>query len=267
MSAAVARDANARAVAKTDPWLDVAIHGYTPHALVHAGPLARVYRGTGPAAEPVAIKVYKGDGDGENQLRFEREATIGKAVAHTNVARHIAAFVAPNRDAYVVSEWVEGHTLNRWRERATGAELLDVFSQLARGLSAVHAAGVVHRDIKPSNVMIATEYAKPIRALLMDFNHAFVIDAVRRTAEGRIAGTAKYIAPEVMDGEPATVRSDLYSFGVVLAETLTVVADVPEVVRQPLNDVSAWLLEPEPMRRVPSAQVLGATLHAIRLGA
>jgi serine/threonine protein kinase len=83
-------------------------------------------------------------------------------------------------------------------------------------LAALHAAGVVHRDVKPSNVLL--EGADDAR--LTDFGIAQPDDATQLTATGEVIGTLKYMAPEVLAGEAATQRSDLYALGVVLGEAL-----------------------------------------------
>jgi tetratricopeptide (TPR) repeat protein len=155
--------------------------------------------------------------------RFLREAEIGRAVRHPNVVRTLDAGSEPREGGalhYLVMEFVRGQTL-RALLRSEGAlpeELCrHVGREVARGLEAVHGAGVVHRDLKPENVLITHD--QEVR--VMDLGVARLRDeATRLTRTGMFVGSVQYAAPEQLRGSDAEVdpRADLYALGVVLWE-------------------------------------------------
>ena len=105
--------------------------------------------------------------------------------------------------------------LSRTPPSAVDVEALAL--QLLGALEHIHAAGIVHRDVKPTNVLIAADG----RAMLTDFGIAQHEDASRLTQTGQVLGTLAYMAPEMLEGDRATPRTDLYSCGVVLRDHLT----------------------------------------------
>ena len=114
-------------------------------------------------------------------------------------------------------EFVRGHTLEQildQRKVVSAAEAVDIGLELCRAVSAVHGAGLLHRDIKAHNVMRAEDG----RIVLMDFGTGRELDD---GASSDLAGTPLYLAPEVLQGQKATVRSDIYSFGVLLYRLVT----------------------------------------------
>jgi serine/threonine-protein kinase len=119
---------------------------------------------------------------------------------------------------YIVMECLSGATLAD--EIAHGpmapARTVDVMRHILDGLGAAHERGVLHRDLKPANVLVADEG----RMKLADFGIAWSEDRAELTATGLVLGTPSYLAPERIEGEPATVRSDLYSVGVMTYEAL-----------------------------------------------
>jgi len=183
----------------------------------------------------VALKVLRAkEGDEEGKQRFLREARSAAAITHPNVAAVYQVGEADGR-LYIAMELVEGENL---RARL-GGERLDVGTacelalQIATGLAAAHDKGIVHRDLKPENVMIT-----PAGALkLLDFglakldthrSHSGDTDAAMAKTEtlvtsddGRVLGTPEYMSPEQVVGQPLDVRSDVFSFGVMLFEMLT----------------------------------------------
>jgi serine/threonine protein kinase len=165
---------------------------------------------------PVAIKVLSDTlaGDSEFLTRFRREAQVAARLSHPNLVS-VYDFDAGEERPYLVMEYVPGGDL---RERLTeGDEGIDVERLAAELLSAlrhIHAAGVLHRDVKPQNVLIAEDG----RAQLTDFGIAQPRDATSLTQTGNVLGTERYIAPEVLRGEPPSERSDLYALGMVLSE-------------------------------------------------
>ena len=162
---------------------------------------------------PVAVKVLSDTFAGEEGYlkRFAREARTAAGLQHPNLVA-IYDFSASERP-YLVMEYIEGGDL---AERIDAGQLPDperLAAELLSALRHIHAASVLHRDIKPQNVLIdANGHAR-----LTDFGIAQPADATTLTRAGHVMGTERYIAPEVLCGEPASERSDLFALGVVLA--------------------------------------------------
>jgi tetratricopeptide (TPR) repeat protein len=158
--------------------------------------------------------------------RFLREAEIGRFVRHENVVRVLdcdAARRGGETVHFVVMEYVEGQTLRGLlKELSTVPEELcrHVGREVAKGLSAIHAAGAVHRDLKPENVVITKENVVKV----MDLGLARLTEeALALSSTGAFVGTVLYAAPEQLTGEPEDLdgRADLYSLGLVLYELAT----------------------------------------------
>src|SRR4051812_33453150 len=181
-----------------------------------------VYRATHILLErTVALKVIA-PGLARNpafRARFEREWRLLAGLEHPNVIPIYEAGEEEGRP-YLSMRWVAGGDLAQRLRGTTGLEPavpLDILGQVAPALDASHERGVVHRDIKPGNVLIEGE-----RVWLTDFGAGKDLDARdTRTATGQWVGTVDYVAPELLDGETATPRSDVYSLGCLLFETLT----------------------------------------------
>jgi eukaryotic-like serine/threonine-protein kinase len=165
----------------------------------------------------VAVKVLSDvlAGDREYIARFEREARVAAGLNHANLVTIFDFAVAEERP-YLVMELVSGGTVADWIQgggfRAADVERLA--DELLVALEHIHAAGVIHRDLKPANVLIDHHD----RFRLTDFGIAQPSDATALTQTGDVIGTMKYMAPEVRAGHRATVRSDLYSLGVLLRD-------------------------------------------------
>ena len=152
--------------------------------------------------------------------RFVREARAGAAVRHENVVRIYAVEEQPT--PYLVMEYVPGVSL-QYHLDLTGPlevrEVLRIGAQIARGLAAAHATGLVHRDIKPANVLL--EGADCPQVKLTDFGLARSADDASLTQSGMVVGTPMYMAPEQARGEAFDHRADLYSLGSVLYVMVT----------------------------------------------
>jgi eukaryotic-like serine/threonine-protein kinase len=190
---------------------------YQLERLLGRGGMASVWLARDEVLErQVAVKLLSDvmASDPEYLARFRREARVAARLSHPNLVR-IFDFAGGERP-YLVMEYVPGGDL---AEHLSRGEPVDV-ERLARGLLSavahIHAAGVLHRDIKPQNLLISPDGA----ARLTDFGIALPEDATALTRTGHLLGTARYIAPEVMTGEPASQRSDLYSCGVLLGDCL-----------------------------------------------
>ena len=163
----------------------------------------------------VAIKISKA----QFSERFEREARAVAALNHAHICQLYD--VGPN---YLVMELVEGAPIG---PVADVRQLLDLATQIADGLAAAHAVGIVHRDIKPSNLLVTSSG----HVKILDFGLATVMptataaSAVTRealvTEAGTMIGTAAYMSPEQARGEALDARTDLWSLGVVLYEMAT----------------------------------------------
>jgi eukaryotic-like serine/threonine-protein kinase len=165
----------------------------------------------------VAVKILSDvlAGDADYRRRFEREARVAARLNHPGLVG-IHDFSAESERPYLIMELVRGDTLaGRIAAGRTGElDLVALARELLGALAHIHAAGVVHRDVKPPNVLIEADG----RARLTDFGIARPAEATALTQTGQVIGTRSYMAPELLRGEPATPRSDLYALGVTLRE-------------------------------------------------
>ena len=168
----------------------------------------------------VALKIPRADRSNPTLLaRFQHEALAAAAIEHANVCR-IYDVDEIDGTSFMTMAWLEGMSLaDRVEDHPLDPrEAAELVGKLARGLSAVHHAGIVHRDIKPHNVMID----KDGQPLLMDFGLARQTTSDSHlTSSGAVPGTLAYMAPEQIESKPADFRSDIYSLGIVLYQALT----------------------------------------------
>ena len=178
---------------------------------------------------PVTLKVIseKHLGDESARLRFLREARAAASVRHPNVAS-VFHLGRTGRNYFYAMEFVEGQTLEALIRRSGRLEVklaLEIATQVAGGLAAVHKKGLVHRDIKPSNIMVSIEDAGAVAAKIIDLGLAKTVNEPNsQTAismPGGFAGTPEFASPEQFAGVGVDIRSDLYSLGVVLWEMVT----------------------------------------------
>jgi hypothetical protein len=165
----------------------------------------------------VALKVVAREG--QAAARAEREAHAAARLRHERCLRAYALARDP-RHVYIAYEYVPGRTL-REALRDDGlddATAVEVAVQVLDGLAHAHGRGVLHRDVKPANVLLADGEGVSVR--LLDFGLAAIEDARTLTALGDVPGTLAYIAPERLQGQPATPASDVWAVGVMLWEAL-----------------------------------------------
>jgi serine/threonine protein kinase len=157
--------------------------------------------------------------DGAFVKRFENEARAIAKLNHPNIVQ-IFDIGQENDIHYYTMEFVEGPSLDQviYREGFMPLDrALNIVLQVARALQYAHSQGIIHRDIKPSNIMLdQSNHAK-----VADFGLALQERTTRLTVDGSIVGTPEYMSPEQAAAEPATLRSDIYSLGVVFYELLT----------------------------------------------
>jgi len=164
----------------------------------------------------VAIKLLGPGADDAFRARFADEARRAAAVVHPNVVT-VFDEGRDGADAFMVMELVPGKTLREIvaeRGPLPAHEVARLIRQVAAALDAAHAAGVIHCDVKPANVIVDREGL----AKLTDFG---IARAARDRDEQELLGTARYIAPERVEGGPVTARTDVYGLGLVAYELLT----------------------------------------------
>src|SRR5246500_3573029 len=178
---------------------------------------------------PVTLKVINERylGDESARLRFLREARAAASVRHPNVAS-VFHLGRTGSNYFYAMEFVEGETLENLIERSVRFEIrlaLEIATQVAAGLAAVHKQKLVHRDIKPSNIMVSFEEGRAVTVKIIDLGLAKAVNepSAQRaiSTPGGFAGTPEYASPEQFAGVAVDIRSDLYSLGVMLWEMAT----------------------------------------------
>src|SRR5271165_897818 len=178
---------------------------------------------------PVALKVISERylGDESARLRFLREARMAARLRHSNVAS-VLHLGRTGSSYYYAMEFVEGETLENLIKRSGQLEVklaLEIATQVAAGLAAVHKQELVHRDIKPSNIMVSLEDGGAVTAKIIDLGLAKTVNEpgsqTAISTPGGFVGTPDFASPEQFAGVQVDIRSDLYSLGVALWEMVT----------------------------------------------
>jgi len=205
------------------------ISHYRVNRIIGKGGMGTVYEAHEPTLDrKVALKVLSLDASTskENVDRFKREAKVLAQIEHPNVVR-IYQLGRVGSVIFIAQEFVEGTDFETIVDEGGALDLgtaLDVIDSVASALSAVHDVGVIHRDLKPSNVMRRTDN----RIKVLDFGIAKPVATTlgpEITRTGMFIGTLGYCSPEQIRGDKLTIRSDIYSLGVMLYYFLT--AEVP----------------------------------------
>jgi serine/threonine-protein kinase len=179
--------------------------------------MAEVWLAHDPVLERrVVVKLLAPEAD---RQRFEREARAVAALAHPNIVQLYDYGNEGGRPYMVLEHAPRGNLADRLRdgEHLPDAQTRAIAAGIAAGLAHAHAHGVVHRDLKPGNVLFDAED----RAKIADFGIARVHGVDTLTEDGTILGTAAYMSPEQVVGEPARPASDVYGFGILLYRMLT----------------------------------------------
>jgi serine/threonine protein kinase len=198
------------------------IEGYELTELIGQGGMGLVYKAFDTALKRwVAVKVLAPDlaSDPVSRLRFAREAQAAAAVRHEHVVT-IHAVSESNGLPFLVMEYVAGGSLQDYLDRHGPPDwrvVARLGAEIAAGLAAAHAQGLVHRDVKPSNILLHADAAGEVGAAkISDFGLARVADDARLTRTGIVAGTPMFMAPEQASCEELDARADLFSLGSVL---------------------------------------------------
>ncbi|MCB9230760.1 MAG: TOMM system kinase/cyclase fusion protein [Bacteroidia bacterium] len=231
------------------------LQDYTLHAKAGEGGFGYIYQGEQiSTGQKVAIKMLKLSDDLDEQkrnyqiARFERETRLCAELNHPNIVKLLDKGYTPEKTPFAVFEFVEGETLKDLIGRKgnlTPHETQELMSQVLDALSGAHSKGIVHRDLKPHNIMV-TSAGSQKHIKILDFGiGAFTReyqanDYQSLTLTREVMGTPAYSAPEQLRGEPATVKSDLYAWGLITLECLTGKPvmqgeSVAEVFQQQLN--------------------------------
>ena len=227
--------------------------------------------------------------DESARLRFLREARAAASVRHPNVAS-VFHLGKTGQNYFYAMEFVEGETLENLIKRSSRLEVqlaLEIVTQVAAGLAAVHKQKLVHRDIKPSNIMVSMEEGGGVTAKIIDLGLAKLANEpgsqTAISTPGAFVGTPKFASPEQFAGFDVDIRSDLYSLGATLWEMVTGHAvfrgtpaevmyqhqhaplplDLLAAVPQPVVVLLEMLLEKDPAQRFQTPNELLKVIPAV----
>ncbi len=169
----------------------------------------------------VAIKVLRGDlaSDEKFVRRFQREALSASSLSHPNIVE-IYDVGEDDGDYYIVMEYVEGKNLKQLlkkRGKLTAAEVVDIMLQITSAMGVAHDSLIIHRDLKPQNILIKDDGEVKIT----DFGIAMALNATQLTQTNSAMGSVHYFPPEQANGKGSTLKSDVYSLGIMMYELLT----------------------------------------------
>lgn len=186
------------------------------------GGMANVYLANDKILDrKVAIKVLRGDLANDEKFirRFQREAQSVANLSHPNIVE-VYDVEEEEGQHYIVMEYIEGKTLKQLLQKRgslTLSEVIDIMLQLTDGLAHAHDAYIIHRDIKPQNIMIQDDGLVKIT----DFGIAMALNATQLTQTNSVMGSVHYLPPEQANGKSSTIKSDIYSLGILMYELIT----------------------------------------------
>jgi len=189
--------------------------------LIAVGGMAEVWEGRDLLLErQVAVKVLHRHlaADPSFVARFRTEAIAVARLHHPGIVAVYDTCSQHGMEA-IVMELVHGHSLRQHLDEVgtlSTVDAIDIGTAVADALAVAHRAGLIHRDVKPANILLCDDD----RVLITDFGIAKVVDTTDATATGTMLGSAKYLSPEQVEGQPVDARSDVFALGVVLYEGL-----------------------------------------------
>lgn len=195
---------------------------YEIEKLIGEGGMANVYLARDTILDrKVAVKVLRGDlaGDEKFVRRFQREALSASSLSHPNIVE-IYDVGEDEGNFYIVMEFIEGKTLKQLIKKRgvlSLPETMDIMLQLLDALASAHDSYIIHRDIKPQNIMIKESGLVKIT----DFGIAMALNSAQLTQTNSVMGSVHYLPPEQASGKGSTIRSDIYSLGILMFEMLT----------------------------------------------
>jgi serine/threonine protein kinase len=196
------------------------VGGYRIESVLGVGGMGIVYRASGPDDERVAIKLIKADYARDETFlrRFSREARIAQTVSNPHV---VPVLDTGEHEGvpYLASLFIEGGSLEYRLERKGPLDvptIVRICAQVADGLNALWAAGMVHRDVKPGNILLDSAE----NAYITDFGLAKDSQGTALTRPGQALGSMDYMAPEQIRGEQVTAATDIYALGCVIFECI-----------------------------------------------
>jgi serine/threonine protein kinase len=230
--------------APPDELIGTLVGSYRIEGLIGEGAMGHVYRAADGTGAPVAVKLVRRDiaRDAVFRKRFEREARTAREVQNPHV---VPVLDSGEQDGvpFLVQRFLPGGSLEDRlaRERRLSiADALDVAGQVADGLAAMAARGMVHRDVKPPNVLLDGEGG----ALIADFGLVRDTKGTALTRVGQAIGSPHYMAPEQIRGEEVSSATDVYALGCVLCECLS--GAPPFAAEQGMKVLWAQLTAPPP---------------------
>ena len=228
---------------------------YRLESIAGTGGMATVWRAHDNRLERlVAIKVISDSlaANPDAVARFAREARTHANIQHPNLVQVYDSGVT-GPQPYLVMEYIDGATLSERLDHGgfSPSAIETLARELLSALACVHDHGVLHRDIKPANILLGADD----RARLTDFGVARLDESTRITRTNEIVGTLRFLAPELLEGRPATRQSDLFALGVLLRTTAAKTTPPREV-----EELIKALTQPNPDARPADAQAALATL-------
>lgn len=186
------------------------------------GGMANVYLGYDTILDRnVAIKILRGDLSNDEKFvrRFQREALSASSLAHPNIVE-MYDVGEDNGLYYIIMEYIEGKTLKQLlkkRGTLTLSEAIDIMLQLTDGMAHAHDSYIIHRDLKPQNIMIKDDG----QIKITDFGIAMALNSTQLTQTNSVMGSVHYLPPEQASGKGCTIKSDIYSMGIIFYELLS----------------------------------------------
>lgn len=244
-------DQNMNNARPMDPLVGTTVLGsYHIMARLGSGGIGTVYKGRHlGTGRIVAIKTLKGYllTDPVVVKRFEREAIGLSKLQHQNIVAALDCLMSPQGQPFFIMEYLEGITLARYIKEEGALDSEDarpICLQLCDALSHVHRHGLLHRDLKPENVILMPQNDGSVLAKVVDFGLAQIKDNIQRvTVDGTVVGSPVYMSPEQCMGREPDHRSDLYSLGIIMYETMV---GRPPFVGNPMDIMKAHVSEPPP---------------------